>query len=461
MVGKRIRRISTVFLLALLVVMGMGAGVALDHAASVAHAQAGATPTPAATGPDMQLIAEAWTKIQQNYVDHSAEQAKPMTYGAISGMVNSLGDTGHSTFLSPQMVKSERDFTQGHFEGIGAEVEDKNGQVVIVAPFDGSPAQKANLRAGDAILRVDSADVSGLPLDQVVGRILGPAGTSVSLTVLDPTTGQTRDVTLVRAQITMNNVTWQVLPGTQIAHVRIAGFSQGVSAELKQDLTQMKAQGVTGVILDLRNNPGGLLGEAVNTTSQFLASGDVLLEKDAQGKITHDAVRPGGVATQMPMAILVNYGTASAAEIVAGALQDAGRAKLIGETTYGTGTVLSEFSLSDGSALMLAIEEWLTPSGRVIWHTGIAPDQSVSLAPDAITLTPEAERSMTAAQLQASGDQQLLQALHSFDHTANRSASPAVPAAAAAQGPIPAVPAGVSALPLALNLEVLQQFALL
>ncbi len=408
MIKTKLHRMARYILLLFVLGMGITAGITIDRQFLIAYAQSGGTSN---TGPDMQLIGEAWSRIQRVYVDQSAEQSQPLTYGAISGMVDALGDTGHSTFLSPEMVKSEQDYTQGQFEGIGAEVESKNGYVVIVAPIDGSPAQKAGLHAGDAILKVDGQDVTDLSAQQVVGRILGPAGTSVSLTILDTKTNQTSDVTIVRAKITVDNVTFQILPGTTIAHVRLAGFSQGVSQELEQALTNVQKQGVTGIILDMRDNPGGLLDEAVNTASEFLASGDVLQEKDAQGQITRVAVRSGGVATQIPLVVLINNGTASASEIVAGALQDAHRATLLGETTFGTGTVLQEFALSDGSALLLAVEEWLTPNGRVIWHKGITPDQVVTLASDATALTPEAERDMTAAQLQASSDQQLLKAL--------------------------------------------------
>ena len=409
MIRIRLRRLANIGLIVFALMLGLSAGVVLDRQAVDVHAQSAATSAP---GPNFQLITEAWNKIQQNYVDHAAEQTKPLTYGAISGMVSALGDTGHTTFLSPVMVKSEQSYTQGQFEGIGAEVQSKNGHVEIVAPFDDSPAQKAGLATGDAILKVDGSDVSGLPIDQVISRILGPAGTSVTLTIFDPKDSRTFDVTLVRAKITMNNVTWQRLPGTTIAHLRLAGFSQGVSRQVRQALTDMQQQGITGVIFDLRNNPGGLLNEAVSTTSQFLSSGDVLLEQDAQGQVTHVNVRSGGVATQMSMVVLVNSGSASASEIVAGALQDAHRAIVIGETTFGTGTVLTEFPLSDGSALMLAVEEWLTPNGRVIWHKGIVPDQAVTLAAGAIALTPSGERDMTAEQLKASNDQQLLQGLN-------------------------------------------------
>ncbi len=415
MLRKQLPRFARVFLIAFVLMIGIAAGSLMDRQSFVAQAQAPAptaAPTTTAEGaPDFKLITEAWNQIQKAYVDRSALQTTPLTYGAISGMVSSLGDTGHSTFMSPEMVKSENSYTQGSFEGIGAQVESKDGHVEIVAPFDGSPAQKAGLGAGDAIMKVDGVDVSGLPLEQVVSKILGPAGTQVTLTILHTKTGKMQDYTLTRAKINMQNVTWQIIPGTKVAHLRLAGFSQGVSRELRQALTDMQQQGVTAVILDLRNNPGGLLNEAVSTASQFLSSGDVLLEKDAKGNVSHLSVRSGGAATGMPMVVLVNNGTASASEIVAGAIQDAHRGVVIGDTTFGTGTVLTQFPLSDGSALMLAIQEWLTPSGRVIWHKGIVPDQQIAMPDGTSPLTPEGERSMTADQFKASGDAQLLKGL--------------------------------------------------
>jgi carboxyl-terminal processing protease len=267
---------------------------------------------------------------------------------------------------------------------------------------------------------VDGENVARLPIDQVVSRILGPAGTSVTLTILTPGTEQTRDVTLLRAHITLQNVTWQRLPGTQIAHVRIVAFSEGVTEDLKKALGELERQGMTGIILDLRSNPGGLLSEAVGTASQFLEGGNVLLEKDAQGETRPVPVVDGGLAPNLPLVVLIDPGTASAAEIVSGALQDTGRAKLVGETTFGTGTVLNEFSLSDGSALLLATEEWLTPKGRLIWHNGIVPDVQVTLSQGTSPLLPEAEAGMTSEQVQNSGDAQLLRALELLNQSAGR-----------------------------------------
>jgi len=366
---------------------------------------------PAEAAPNFRLMAEAWNTIQNVYVDRKAVNPQLLTYGAISGMVDSLGDTGHSRFLSPEMMQQARNFSKGLLEGIGAEVQMKNNQLVIVAPMDGTPAQRAGLRPGDIILKVNGKEVSGLPLEQAVGQILGPPGTSVNLTVLNPGTGRTINLTLVRARITLHNVKWQRLPGTTAAHVRIASFSSGVSEDLRKALKSLQKEKLTGLILDLRNNPGGLLEEAVETASQFLSSGNVLLEKNAKGEVTPVRVRPEGLAVAIPMVVLINGGTASAPEIIAGALQDAHRATLVGEKTFGTGTVLNPFPLSDGSALLLAVEEWLTPAGHVIWHKGISPDVSVPLPPEVSPMFPGAEKIITAGELRESKDEQLLRAL--------------------------------------------------
>ena len=236
---KRLLQLFIVLVLLMLTLtVGMGVGIAVDRDVLVAHAQPATTT--ASDAPNFQLIQQAWDKINQYYVDRSAIQSQALTYGAISGMVNALGDTGHSVFLTPQMRKNENNFTQGQFEGIGAEVQSKNGHVVIVAPIDNSPAQRAGLKPGDIILKADGVNLDGLPLDQAVAKILGPAGTQVTLTIMDPQTGTTRDLTLTRAKITYQNVTWTMLPGTTLADVRIAAFSQGVTQELKQALVDAK-----------------------------------------------------------------------------------------------------------------------------------------------------------------------------------------------------------------------------
>ena len=414
------RRFFSLWQLSILLIsvgVGLVGGILLDRQGLVAFAPSSTGATETAL--NWRLLTEAWHTVQRSYVDRAALQPRQLTYGAINGMVEALGDTGHSSFLTPEMVDLMRSMTEGQFEGIGAEIQMKDKRVVIVAPLDNSPAQRAGLRPGDIILQVNQEAVSRFPLEQVVQRIRGPKGTTVTLTLLDPNTEQTRDVTVTRARVAVHNVTWQQVPGTMVVHVRVAGFSQGVTNDLRQALTALEQQGLTHIVLDLRNNPGGLLNEAVTTASQFLSSGTVLLVRDAHGTTTPVPVQKQGVAPGLPLVVLINQGTASAAEIVAGALQDAHRAVLVGETTFGTGTVLKPFPLSDGSALMLAIEEWLTPNGRVIWHQGIAPDVVVSLTPPATPLLPDAERTITAAQLQASDDAQLLRAVVLVTQAAN------------------------------------------
>ena len=362
-------------------------------------------------GLNFPLISEAWRLIQRFYVDQPAVVPGPITYGAIDGMVNALGDTGHSRFLSPEMVRTLKQFEQNRFEGIGVEVHLKDGHIVVIAPIQGSPAQKAGMQPGDIILKVDGVNVAGMTLDQVIERITGPAGSQVTLTIMSQGSDRTRDITITRGRITIHDVTWQQIPDTQLAQVHIADFGKGTGKDLIQALRSVNKNKFLGLILDLRNNPGGLLQEAVTSASQFLAGGNVLLEKNAEGKIHPIPVQPGGIEVSMPLVVLVNNGSASASEIVAGALQDAKRATIVGETTFGTGTVLSEFKLSDGSALLLAVEEWLTPAGHIIWHKGITPDAVISLPAGANPVFPESDKYRPGIQWREIPDKQLVQAI--------------------------------------------------
>lgn len=414
---NRTSGLRSLILVLVALVLGLVGGVVLDREVLSVFAQPQADSSQSV---DIRLISEAWDLINRSYVDRPAVQGKPLTYGAIGGMMDALGDTGHSRFMTPEMVKQENNFTAGQFEGIGAYVQTKDGHAVIVSPMSGSPAEKIGLKAGDIVLAVDGNNVDGLPISQVIQKIQGPAGTLVLLTVQDPKTGEKRDLTIVRARITLHNLSWGMVPGTTIAHIRLDSFSQAVTQDLKNALEGAKRQGAKAIVLDLRNNPGGILDESVGVASQFLNSGDVLQEKGAQGQVIKVGVKPGGLAVDTPLVVLINNSTASAAEIVAGALQDARRARLVGETTFGTGTVLNQFGLSDGSALLLATQEWLTPDGRVIWHKGIGPDVPISLAANAAPLAPPSVQGMTWQELQASGDAQLLKALELLGATGGK-----------------------------------------
>lgn len=403
--------VAGVALMALL--LGAAGGVLLER--WVLSANASSVEVPEGARAQFRLIAEAWRIVEREYVNQEGVDPQRMGYSAISGMVQTLGDAGHTRFLTPEMAQRHQNQLQGEFEGIGAYVEMEDGRVVIVAPIDDSPAQRAGLASGDVILEVNGEDVTQLSLEQVVSRVLGPAGTEVTLTILDPETGGLREVTLERAEIDLDLVTWQRLPGTSVAYVRISAFSDGAIEDLKDTLAEIQQEGVRRLLLDLRNNPGGLLNEAVGVTSQFVESGDVLLRRDAEGETTAEPVNRNVDAVDIPMVVLANGGTASAAEIVTGALQDNERATVVGTTTFGAGTVLNEFRLSDGSVLLLAVEEWLTPSGRVIWQKGLDPDVEVALPPDAEPLARPGEQDLTMEQLQNSGDEQLLRALEVLD----------------------------------------------
>ena len=358
-----------------------------------------------------RLVEQAWNIVSKNYVDKTATQPQTLAYGTIEGMLNSLGDPEGSVFVTPEQVQQQNEANQGQLQGIGAEVIESNGNAVILDTFDGYPAQKAGLQPGDIILDVNGQPVTGA--EEATNNIIGPAGTSVTLTIQSPS-GTTSNVTIVRATIQVNSVVWEMLPDTSIADVRLMDFSQGTSAGLDTALSAIKAQGATGIILDLRNNPGGLMNEAIGVASRFLDSGNVVEEKDASGKITKAAVLTNVAKTDLPLVVLVNQGTSGAGEVVAGALQSQGRAKVIGNTTFGSGATENYFSLSDGSEIQLGVMEWLTPSGKSIWHTGLTPDVTVSLASGVVPLTPYSEKNLTLVQIEASGDQQLLTALNSM-----------------------------------------------
>jgi carboxyl-terminal processing protease len=240
--------------------------------------------------------------------------------------------------------------------------------------------------------------------------VRGPAGTTVQLRVLRKGTGKPLDFDIKRANVKVPVVAWHALPGGQIAHLALREFGKHADQQLREALDQMRQAGVKGAIVDLRTNPGGLEAQAVKVTSEFLKSGDVFIEQNAKGHRKAVPVQPGGEAIDLPLCVLIDGGTASAAEIFAGALQDYGRAKLVGTRTFGTGTVLGTFKLTDGSEVMLAVLEWFTPKGRQIWHKGIKPDIEVKLPQGTAILLPEEETHLTAAAFDKTQDKQLKRA---------------------------------------------------
>lgn len=361
------------------------------------------------------IFTQAWNLVDQNYVDRKAINYKSMSYEAIRAMLAVLKDTGHTRFLTPEDVQTETQSLNGKFVGIGItlDIDATTKLPIITSTISGAPAEKAHLQRGDLIVAVDGTSTSGKDLSGVRDLIRGSVNTSVSLTIQRPSTHMTFTVKLVRAEIAVPNVVLHYIAEEHIAHIQIAQFASGISNQLKDALNQAKQMGATKIILDLRNDPGGYLSEAIDTASAFLKSGNVLLEQDSTGNRTPYPVNGNPINTTDAIVVLVNKGTASAAEIVSGALKDNHRATILGQTTFGTGTVLNEFGLADGSAILLGTQEWLTPNGQFIRDHGIDPDVSVSLSTGSNPLTPGNENSgsLTEQQILKSGDTQLIQAI--------------------------------------------------
>jgi carboxyl-terminal processing protease len=354
---------------------------------------------------------EAWNLVHERYVDQKNVQPVKMTRYAIAGMLESLGDEGHTGYLPPDDVKRMESDLKGEMEGIGARITMNKRVPTIFVTMPDSPARRAGVKAGDAILEVNGQPVAREALQQIVERVRGEAGTEVKLRVMHEGQTEPVEVVITRGKVEVPDVSWHMVPGESLAHVRIESFGDKADDQLRAALKKAREQGAKGVILDLRGNPGGLKDQAIEVTSEFLKDGDVFIDQDAQGKQTAVPVKPDGTALDLPVCVLIDGGTASAAEICAGALQDYGRAKLVGEPTFGTGTVLQRFMLSDGSEILLATSQWLTPKGRQIWHKGIAPDVEAALPEAASILLPEMEDGMDAAAFKRSEDAQLHKAI--------------------------------------------------
>ncbi len=342
-----------------------------------------------------QIFWEALRKVSDNFYDQKAIDAQKIVYGAIKGAVESLDDQ-HTYFSPPAQVQSSRQTLEGAFEGIGATIETKDDRLLIVAPIAGTPAQKAGLEPGDWITKIDGKDTMGFTANDGVNLIRGAKGTPVTLTIVREGTKDPFNVTIVRDVINVPNVKLTILDG-KIAHIQLINvFSAKMGDDLKAALKEARDKGATKVVLDLRGNPGGYLTASVEVASQFLKDGLVAYELTRDGKKTEISVQRGGLATDWPIVVLVNKGSASASEIVAGAIQDSGRGVLVGETTFGKGSVQQDFSLSDGSAVHITIANWLTPKGRNISKVGLMPDFDVKLTDDDLKANrdPQLERAV-------------------------------------------------------------------
>jgi carboxyl-terminal processing protease len=321
---------------------------------------------------------ESWEIIQNQYIDQPVDSELLMR-GAIRGMFDSLGDQ-HSSYMDPDQFRQVNIPLEQEYEGIGAWVDTTTEYLTIFSPMPGSPAESAGLRPGDQVIAIDGEDMTGLDGSLVIRRIMGPAGTSVRITIMREGEPEPFDVDIVRAKITVPSVTSEMLED-RIAYVRILQFADNTRDELRDHLQDLLDQEPTAMVVDLRNNGGGYLSTAVEVTSEFIDDGLILLEEYGDGRQREYRALGGGLATQIPLIVLVNAGSASASEIMAGALQDHQRALLVGTTTFGKGSVQNWVPLAKGEegAVRITIARWLTPNGRQINAIGLTPDYVVEL----------------------------------------------------------------------------------
>ena len=356
-------------------------------------------PSPAGTPVDRDELFkpfwQAWDLVNELYVDQPIDQVALMR-GAIKGMMDALGDQ-HSSYLDPDMLKRFNDMLQGaEYEGIGAWVDPTQDYLTIISPMPDSPAEKAGLRSGDKVIAIDGEDMTGKDGEYARQRVLGPKGTVVHLTILREGATEPFDVDVERAAIVTPSVSGRMLDNN-LGYIQLFTFGDSTYAETQKTLKELMAQNPSGLILDLRNNGGGYRDTAIQVASQFIGDGTIMFEEFGDGRREDFKALRGGLATQIPMVVLINEGSASASEIVAGAIQDYGRGYLVGVQSYGKGSVQNYIDLEDQQgAVRITVARWLTPLGRQIHGVGLNPDFPVEI---------------TEADLAAGVDSQLNQAI--------------------------------------------------
>jgi len=381
-------RVLLIGFIALVLVAGAFSGGFLAGRVTSAGASVIAQPTPSAEASSGDLNTlfspfwEAWDIVHQQYVEQPVDDTALMR-GAISGMLQSLGDE-HTSYMDPMDYQQANSPLQGEYDGIGAWVDTTGEWLTIISPMAGTPAERAGLKPGDKIMAVDGEDMTGVSPELVLRKVLGPAGKNVKLTIAREGSEGPLDVNIVREKIVMRSVESKMLDNN-IAYVALTTFGDKSTEELKAALKDMLAKNPAGLVLDLRNNGGGYLDTAIQVVSQFVDDGVVMIEEYGDGRRQVFEALPNGLATKIPLVVLVNEGTASASEITAGAIQDKGRAPLVGTKTYGKGSVQNWIALKDDQgAVRVTIAHWLTPKERLIHKVGLTPDYVVELTEEDI-----------------------------------------------------------------------------
>lgn len=388
----------------------LGTGVGYVQAASTNKAGGQCTET-ADICTKFDNFWKVWNIAESDFLDPTAIKPDDMIAGAINGMLDTLNDQGHTRYDTAEQYQQELESQQGQYQGIGAYVNQDGDLIVVVAPIEGSPAEAAGIQAGDIILAVDGVSTEGKTSAEVAELIRGEPNTQVRVQVRHLDEEAPVEYTITRGNIVVPAVTWRMLPG-KVAHIKLSQFSEKATDEMKRALSEAQQQGAEKLILDLRNNPGGLLDQAISVTSQFLPTDQTVLR--VRGRDGNEQVYNSNEAnpiTDLPMVVLINTGSASSSEIFASALQDYKRAQIIGLQTIGLGTVIQPRRLDDGSAVYIGVAEWITPNGRKLRKEGVTPDIKVSLPSDGQILTPSIEKKLTDEQILQSNDTQLKRAL--------------------------------------------------
>lgn len=366
--------VTVIILTAVLLAGGYLAGYrrgALESATSV-------TSSGEKVAADYDVYWEAWKLLKDNHVDAAKKNDQDLMYGSISGLAQSFGDP-HTTFFPPVEGKKFQEDVSGSFGGIGAEIGEKDGVIGIVAPLKGSPSEKAGLLAGDLILKIGDTSTEGLDVLKAVSKIRGEIGTKVILNVFRKEKWlQPRDITVTRERIELPTLDTTYFDNNKIAQVQLYAFNQNAPLKFYEAMTKALLKGTKGIILDLRNNPGGYLEVSTELAGWFLDRGELIVsERFKSGPDNKYLAQGNGALKKMPVVILINRGSASASEILTGTLRDQRGAKVIGEKSYGKGTVQEVLPLKDGSSLKVTIAHWVMPKGQILDHNGITPDIEV------------------------------------------------------------------------------------
>ena len=366
---------------------------------------------------DLKIFTEVLSYVEANYV----EEVEPerVVHGAIRGMLRSLDP--HSSFMPPEMFGEMQVETEGRFGGLGIEITIRDDVLTVVAPIEETPAYRAGIQAGDQIVLVEGESTKDMTLIEAVKQLRGPEGTEVTIGVFRPGFTEPKEFTIVRAIIKIKSVRWTRLP-EEVGYIKVRSFQKTTVKEVKEAIRELESQGMSALVLDLRNNPGGLLDQAISVSEVFLEDGKLIVY--TKGRLPNQAMKGfskgGGIWSSQPLAILINAGSASASEIVAGALKDWDRATLIGTQSFGKGSVQTIIPLSDGSGLRLTTAKYYTPNNAEIHGKGITPDIVVELEPVTPSDDPESElrsrRQMELPGEDMSGDAQLQRA---FDFLTN------------------------------------------